>query len=68
MQTFTERLLMYALGRKLEYYDMPIVRGIVRDAARDDYRFSSFVWGIVQSDRSRSDRCRRYAIGATCRP
>jgi hypothetical protein len=49
VQTFTERLLMYALGRKVEYYDMPTVRKIVRDAARDDYRFSSLVWGIVQS-------------------
>jgi len=39
VQTFTERLLMYATGRKLEYYDMPTVRRIVRDAAHDDYNF-----------------------------
>jgi hypothetical protein len=49
VQTFTERLLMYALGRKLEHWDMPIVRRIVREAAVDDYRFSSIVLGIVRS-------------------
>ena len=42
-------LLTYALGRGLEYYDMPVVRAIVRDAARSDYRFSSLVTGIVTS-------------------
>ena len=50
VQTFTERLLTYALGRTVEYYDMPAVRQIVRQAARDDYRFSSLVWAIVESD------------------
>ncbi len=49
VQTMTEKLLMYALGRNLEYYDMPAVRKIVRDAARDNYRFSSIVMGIVNS-------------------
>jgi hypothetical protein len=47
--TLTEKLLTYALGRGLEYYDAPAVRVIIRDAARDDYRFSSLVAGIVQS-------------------
>ena len=46
-QTLTEKLMTYALGRSLEYYDMPTVRKIVRDARRDDYRFSSIVMGIV---------------------
>ncbi len=41
VQTFTEGLLTYATGRKLEYYDMPTVRRIVRGAAGSDYRFSS---------------------------
>jgi hypothetical protein len=41
--------LTYGLGRRLEYYDMPMVRKIVRDAAKDDYRFSSVVMGIVKS-------------------
>jgi hypothetical protein len=44
-----EKLLTYALGRGLEYYDAPAVRAIVRDAARDDYRFSSLIAGVVQS-------------------
>jgi hypothetical protein len=47
--TVTEKLLTYALGRGLEYYDAPAVRAIVRNATRDDYRFSSLVTGIVQS-------------------
>ena len=47
--TITEKLLTYALGRGLEHYDMPAVRGIVRNAARDEYRFSSLITGIVQS-------------------
>lgn len=47
--TLTEKMLTYALGRGLAYYDAPSVRAILRDAARDDYRFSSLVAGIVQS-------------------
>jgi len=49
-QTMTEKLLMYAVGRAMHYYDMPVVRTIVREAARSDYRFSSIVLGIVHSD------------------
>ena len=49
VQTFTEKLLTYALGRGLEARDMPTVRAIVRRAARDQYRFSSIVLGIVGS-------------------
>jgi hypothetical protein len=41
---------MYALGRELEYFDMPQVRAIVRGAERDDYRFARIVTGIVLSD------------------
>jgi hypothetical protein len=47
--TVTEKLLTYALGRGLTASDMPAVRAIVRDARRDDYRFSSIVLGIVRS-------------------
>jgi hypothetical protein len=47
--TFTERLLTYALGRGVEYYDQPAVRKIVRGAAPGDYRWSSLISGIVQS-------------------
>jgi hypothetical protein len=42
-------MLTYGLGRGLEYYDMPTVRGIARDAARSDYKFSSIILGIVKS-------------------
>jgi hypothetical protein len=41
--TVTEKLLTYALGRGLEHYDAPAVRAIVRNAAREDYRFSSII-------------------------
>jgi hypothetical protein len=47
--TLTEKMLTYALGRGLEYYDAPSVRAILRDAARDDYRLSSIVVGVTQS-------------------
>jgi hypothetical protein len=46
----TEKLMMYSLNRELEYFDMPQVRRIVRDAAKDDYKLSSIVLGIVNSD------------------
>ncbi|HTA41402.1 MAG TPA: DUF1592 domain-containing protein [Bryobacteraceae bacterium] len=49
VDTLTEKLMTYALGRGLEYYDMPVVRAIARDAANNDYRFSSIVMGIVKS-------------------
>jgi len=49
VETITEKMMTYALGRSVEYYDMPTVRKIVRDAARDNYRFSSIVLGIVKS-------------------
>ena len=47
--TVTEKLLTYALGLGLEYYDMPALRRIVAEAAPDDYRFHSIVLGIVTS-------------------
>ena len=47
--TVTEKLLTYALGRGLEYYDQPAVRGIARQAARDNYRMSELITAIVQS-------------------
>jgi hypothetical protein len=49
LQTLTENLMTYALGRRVEYYDMPTIRAIVRDAERSDYRFSAFMSGIVRS-------------------
>ncbi len=48
-RTVTEKLMAYALGRRLEYYDMPTVRKIVRDAAVKQYRWSALIQGIVDS-------------------
>ena len=48
-RTVTEKLLAYALGRRLEYYDRPAVRSIVRDAAARNYNWSSLIVGIVKS-------------------
>ncbi len=56
--TMTEKLMTYALGRGLEYYDMPVVRSIARDAARNDDRFSSLVKGIVNSTPLQKSRSR----------
>jgi mono/diheme cytochrome c family protein len=50
VQTTTEKLMTYALGRGIEYHDMPTVRAIARSAAKDEYRFSSIILGIVGSD------------------
>jgi hypothetical protein len=49
MRTATEKLLTYALGRGIEHYDNPAVRAISRDAARDNYRISSWILAIVKS-------------------
>jgi cytochrome c553 len=50
VQTMTEKLLTYGAGRALRYYDMPVVRSIAREAARNDNKFSSLIVGIVKSD------------------
>jgi cytochrome c551/c552 len=47
--SLTEKLLMYGMGREIRYYDMPAVRSIMRDAAKNRYRFSDLVMGIVKS-------------------
>jgi hypothetical protein len=47
--SFTERLLTYSLGRRVEYFDMPTIRKIIRDAAKENNRFSAFVMGVVNS-------------------
>ena len=49
VDTVTERLLTYALGRGLEEYDRPVIRRITRSAAADDYRWSSIILSIVKS-------------------
>ncbi|HEX6999366.1 MAG TPA: DUF1592 domain-containing protein [Gammaproteobacteria bacterium] len=66
VQALTQKLMMYALGRELEYYDMPQVRAVVRRAAQDDYRFSAIVTGIVLSDAFRMQApAHPHAGGAT---
>ena len=50
VRNFTENLMAYALGRRVEYYDQPVVREISRNAEKSDYRMSSFILGIIQSD------------------
>ena len=47
--TVAEKLLMYALGRNLQYYDQPAVRAIVRGAAPSNYTLTSLVLGVVKS-------------------
>src|SRR5262249_42776272 len=49
LRSFAENLLTYALGRRVEYADMPTVRAIVAAAAKNDNRFSSYVMGVVNS-------------------
>ena len=49
IENLTEKLMAYALGRRIEHFDMPTVRAIARDAAENDNRFSSLVLGIVES-------------------
>jgi hypothetical protein len=50
VQAFTENLMTYALGRSLDYHDMPTIRRIVREAKTDNYRFKSIVLGVISSD------------------
>jgi hypothetical protein len=49
IRNFTENLMSYALGRRVEYYDEPTIRAITRKAAQNGNRFSEFVFGIVDS-------------------
>ena len=61
-RTVTERLLMYAVNRQLEYFDMPQVRAIVRASAKENYKLSSIVLGIVNSDAFRKQGSEAVAI------
>jgi hypothetical protein len=49
-RTFAENLMAYALGRRVMHYDQPAIREITREAEANDYRMSSFILGVVQSD------------------
>jgi hypothetical protein len=59
---FTENLMAYALGRRVEHYDQPAIREITRSAARDDYRLSAFVLGIVTTPAFVSSRAAQPAV------
>jgi mono/diheme cytochrome c family protein len=56
VQAFTENLLTYAMGRTREYYDMPTIRKIVRDAAAKDYKVSAIVQAVVKSEQFKMRR------------
>lgn len=64
VRTFTQNLMAYALGRRLEYYDQPTLRAIVRDAESNGYNMSSFVLGVVKSDAFRMQRAGAVADAA----
>ncbi len=63
--TFTENLLAYAIGRRVEYYDMPAVRAIVREAAERQNRMSAFVLGVVGSAAFQMSRVEGDGSGGT---
>ena len=56
VRNFTENLMAYALGRRVEYYDQPAVRAIARSAEPGNYKMSSFILGVVKSDAFRMKR------------
>ncbi len=65
VRNFTENLMAYALGRRVEEYDQPAVRAIVRGAEQKDYRFSTFVMGVVNSKAFRSKRAEPVSADAS---
>jgi hypothetical protein len=67
-QTLVEKLMLYALGRNLAYYDMPSVRAIVKRAATDDYRFSAILKAIVTSEPFLHNRNPVVAVDAKGKP
>jgi hypothetical protein len=50
VRNFTANLLAYAIGRRVEYFDQPVIRAVARKAEENDYRMSSFILGVVESD------------------
>ncbi len=65
LTSFTENLMTYALGRRLEAYDMPAVRRIIRDAAQRDYRLGAFINGVVNSVAFQSSRVPTAELSST---
>jgi hypothetical protein len=64
VQALAHQLMMYAVGRELEYFDMPQVRAVVQGAAAEDYRFSAIVTGIVRSDAFRMQGAAAHQSGS----
>ena len=62
VRNFTENLMAFALGRRVEHYDQPTVREISKNAEKDGYRLSSFIMGIIQSD---AFQMKRAALAST---
>ncbi len=56
VRNFTDNLMAYALGRRVEYFDQPTVRAIARTAEANNYKISSFIMGVVKSDAFRMRR------------
>jgi hypothetical protein len=50
VRTFTENLMAYALGRRVEYFDQPTIRAIMKAAEGNQYKMSSFILGVIKSD------------------
>jgi hypothetical protein len=67
-QTFTETLMMYAINRELQYFDMPQIRSVVRGAAKDNYTLSSLVLGIVNTDAFRKQAPAPASKASTAKP
>ena len=65
LRSFAENLMTYALGRRLEYTDMPAVRAVVNAAAKTDYRLSAFVLGVVNSQAFRMSTSEGSRAGTT---
>jgi hypothetical protein len=65
LRTFTENLMAYALGRRVEYFDMPTIRTIVREGAVGDNRFSSFALGVAKSAAFQMSRAEPGPRGST---
>jgi len=63
-RVFTENLMAYALGRRLEYYDMPTVRAIVKEAGEDGHKLSAFILAVVKSAAFKSAKAPRPAVAA----
>jgi hypothetical protein len=61
-QTMTEKMMTYALGRDVEYYDMPTIRKIVRESKRENFKFSSIVMGIVTAPEFQSSMVESPAV------